>query len=817
VLPSRCLRCGATSRDFLCPSCVDYLVAYRPLWLDPALLPGSSLLDVLGTREVAVLSLDLSQVEWRRTTPEPRTSDAVRLVRILALDADARPSLSEGDAEILHAFLREARQSPPADPTDRSALAALFRYLASCAWMPIHLAADYRARANVLEPPAEPEEPMREAVARLETVASEPAPPLPQVPPEPVEQVSLPEPAEAPLPEPLEELELPLPARQPLPPEPIPEPGPSLSPPSPLPEPQPEPDEEAVRAERVALDSLKERLERERADVESWVRARSEELRAKEQALVDRERSLTTKEQDVEAHERAATERLVALEKDTARRDVLRFLGTVPGMTEAEADVIATAFPDMASLQTADVKALTQCRGVSEALAQAIRYELVPGEVEQEQRATRLREEAQAFLEEGDYDAALACYDRLVRERPEDMALLFDRAEILVLLDRPEEALQCYTRVLDTDRRNRQAWFERANLLFGLGRLADAVDALREALRIEPAKSGDIVLKAEQLRRDGHPNEAAILFQAVLDVQPDEPRAVLGLGDTFLELGDMDAAEGLFARALGKDPQNAPILFRKGELLERKGRWGAAIQYYNRAIALQWNYPDPWLAKGAILLAYERAKEALECFDKVLSFDADRVDAWSRKARAHAALGDRGPAEDALTHAARLDPSHPSLKEARAAIEVLGAPPAIVPEPTSEPEAPSLAEAFAEIEEVLREPESDGQPEVSADFQSFVESIEPENEDFHVLLQLAELALEGGDAHMALLRYEQAIERESRNPDAWTGKGVALQQLERYREALEAYDRALAVEPDHELARRWRTTCVRRLEPEGAR
>src|SRR5207244_1911123 len=167
-----------------------------------------------------------------------------------------------------------------------------------------------------------------------------------------------------------------------------------------------------------------------------------------------------------------------------------------------------------------------------------------------------------------------------------------------------------------------------ANLLFGLGRLSVAVDALRDALRLEPSKSRDVVPKAEQLRRDGHPNEAIRLFQAVLEITPDDPRAILGLGDAFIDLGDADAAEAQFTRALGKDPQNAPILFRKGELLERKGRWGAAVQYHNRAIALRWNYPDPWLAKGEILLNHARPTEALECFEKVASFEPRR---WKKK------------------------------------------------------------------------------------------------------------------------------------------------------------------------------------------
>src|SRR2546428_5940124 len=126
-----------------------------------------------------------------------------------------------------------------------------------------------------------------------------------------------------------------------------------------------------------------------------------------------------------------------------------------------------------------------------------MRLELAPGDVEEDRRSPRGREEAQAFVEEGNYGAAGECYDRLLRARPEETSVWFDRAELLVLLDRPEEALQCYTRVLDVDRGNRQASYERANLLFGLGRLSVAVDALREALRLDPSKSRDGGQKAE--------------------------------------------------------------------------------------------------------------------------------------------------------------------------------------------------------------------------------------------------------------------------------------------------------------------------------
>ena len=797
------------------------------MWLNPGLLPGRSLLDLTGGNEVAIVGADLSEIEWHKPARGPAATEAVRLVRLLGLDSDRTAVVSVGDAEVLHAFLREARRNTPTNMGERRALATLCRYLRSQEWMPPHLAAEYGLRAKVIEPPTAVEpipEPahleLHELLPPIEPslleVSAEPD--VPEVPAEPA-------PDEPALDE-LEDLELPeedvsLPAAPPVPPDPFPHPEPPLPlpqpepVPGPVPEPEPGPEPEEASIEdwqRAELEESRRALEKERADAEAFVRSRTQDLVSKEELLSVRERSVASKEEEVEARARAGTERLIALEKDSARREVLRFLGGIPGMSAVQADVVATAFPDIASLTAADEKALTQCKGVTDALARAIRLELAPGELEDERRSTRLREEAQAFVEEGDYDAALQCYDRLLRARPEETSVRFDRAEVLVLLDRSEEALQSYARILDADRGNARATYERANLLFGLGRLLDAVDALRDALRLEPSKSRDVVPKAEQLRRDGHPTEAIRLFQAVLEITPDDPRAILGLGDAFIDLGDADAAEAQFTRALGKDPQNAPILFRKGELLERKGRWGAAVQYHNRAIALRWNYPDPWLAKGEILLNHARPTEALECFEKVAAFEPKRVEAFAGEARAHAALGQRGEAETVLAEAIRLGADHPAVRAARDAIARMTGPVAKVSEPMDPiTDLPSLAKAFEAIEDDVAPPASS----VPSDFQSFVESIEPENEDTHVLLQLAELAMEGGDPQMGLLRYEQAIERDPRNADAWTGKGVALQQLERFREALEAYDRALSLKPTHELARKWRETCVRHVPPEA--
>src|SRR5256712_4702042 len=374
VLPSRCVRCGAASRDFLCASCVDFLVADRPLWLDPALLPGPSLLNLTGTREVAVLSTDLSHIEWRTSTGEPSAQDAIRLVRLLHLDADARPPMSVGDAEVLHTFLRGGRRSSPSDPEVRAALASLCRYLGTREWAPPHLASEYRLRASVLEPPVaakprvdtgieENQEPFPSFEALGLQVPAVAAPPIPEGPAERGAAVKAPSPPSTDEVEPEEE-RVTLPAPQPFPPDPVPRPEPPLPlpEPSPVPEPQPEPEPEpeepaAEVAMRAELEEMRRTLDRAQAETEAFVRLRTEELTAKEQSLAGRAAAIASKEEVAEARDRAAADRLAGAREGTAppRGPAVPHPG--PWGSVDPAHLFATAVSDMAPFGAAGAHA----------------------------------------------------------------------------------------------------------------------------------------------------------------------------------------------------------------------------------------------------------------------------------------------------------------------------------------------------------------------------------------------------------------------------------------------------------------------------
>src|SRR5437773_3129122 len=551
VLPSKCPRCGAPTRDALCPNCVEYLTQYHPLWLDPDLLTGPSLLDVLEPRDEAWLAIDSdADLEWHPPAPESSTAAAISIVDGVRL-GEGQALLSEGDADVLHTFLAHARRRPPRDHKERDALAALCRHIASIPSMPPHLADEYATRARILSRPIEaaaPPEPVRVAppAAEPESTAAEemdwllgpeeappPEPKAIEAPPEPEETEDLGEPEPSP----------PVSAEIP-PPSPGPGPGP---PPEPDPEPEPEFELEAARHEeeerarteealRVAreaaansteessrLEGIRSELDREKEEITSWVQKRTKDLEVKESQILERsrtieervaevlakEREAVAKVSELEAKERDVRQRIEWAEKDDRRRAVMEFLDTVPGMTIRTAKAITNAFPDMESLRPAELRGLTQCEGVTEALAKEIRALTAPEALE---APMDLREQAQALLEEGDNEGALRVIEQHLRERPDDESAWLDEAEPMAMLERPSEALHRYNRVIDLNRANRQAWYEKANILFGAGRLVDAIDCLRQVLRLDPSKAADLLLEAEQLRIDGKWNDAALLF-----------------------------------------------------------------------------------------------------------------------------------------------------------------------------------------------------------------------------------------------------------------------------------------------------------------
>ena len=80
------------------------------------------------------------------------------------------------------------------------------------------------------------------------------------------------------------------------------------------------------------------------------------------------------------------------------------------------------------------------------------------------------------------------------------------------------------------------------------------------------------------------------------------------------------------------------------------------------------------------------------------------------------------------------------------------------------------------------------------------------------LLSLKHTIVEGNEYlynrnySMAIDHYDQAIEIDPNNADAWNNKGIALHNLRKYKEAIECNDRAVKIDPNYVKA--WNTEGI---------
>lgn len=95
--------------------------------------------------------------------------------------------------------------------------------------------------------------------------------------------------------------------------------------------------------------------------------------------------------------------------------------------------------------------------------------------------------EAAVHLRRGEYEAAIACYDRLLTNPPspeEAFVALANKASALEHLKRYAEALETYQRVLQIDPNDAWVWHNASIILMNQGRLDEALEANSRALSI---------------------------------------------------------------------------------------------------------------------------------------------------------------------------------------------------------------------------------------------------------------------------------------------------------------------------------------------
>jgi len=391
-----------------------------------------------------------------------------------------------------------------------------------------------------------------------------------------------------------------------------------------------------------------------------------------------------------------------------------------------------------------------------------------------------------------------------------------------------EEAISAYDEVLKIDPGNASAWRRKALELQVLGKENESTQAYEKALGLmdedlmrNPDDAKTWYLKSLTLEDLGRPQEslnsqekALQIYNGSLEQDPKNVSSWRGKAEILYRIGKTDEGLQALDNALEINPEDLDLLSRKGEFLEFDGRYNESLEVFDRLLELMpaddiTGRVEVWMAKVQTLDFADRRSEAAKALDNVTELDPNNVAAWRMKAVYLGELGRYNESLDTYEQALQVDPDdvqtwsykasqlveqkryNESLQAYDRAIELL-------PSGGSK----ELAVAWVGKGDALNKT---GQNDEAR--KAFVKAVEASEKalvmdpgDISLVLLKAGAQFKSNEYEEAIKSYDQAIEMSSSPASfyaasAWIGKGDVLRAQGKNTEAMQAYDKAIDLNP----------------------
>ncbi len=414
-------------------------------------------------------------------------------------------------------------------------------------------------------------------------------------------------------------------------------------------------------------------------------------------------------------------------------------------------------------------------------------------------------ERGDAFFQQSAHRQALAAYDAAIQSNPLSAIAWMKRGITLDTLQQFAAALTCYDRSVQLEAGNATAWSKRGLVLENLGRMEEALASYRKVIELDPQNYWAWYDQGKVLETLGQLEIALNAYQRALQIKPNFQLAIesrkrllnqLRRLDDLLHLGHYDEVLIGCDTRLKENPGDAQAWLGQGVALARQARYEAALTALDFAVELAPQNLKAWLERGQVLAALSRHVEAISCYETILQTQGNHAPAWMARAESLEQLQQYEAAMLSYNQVMEIDHSIAAAPKGRQRMLKQ-----LQNQPTK------IADDAGTIDDDITVLGWQGEPSaliaplpgIAAEVVATeVATVVPQRSGNGSPTQLSDRILGKLQKHrQTVAAYNRAIQLNPNDPEVLQWRGNLLVALGRYEEAIGAYDRAIQAMPEN--------------------
>jgi tetratricopeptide (TPR) repeat protein len=382
------------------------------------------------------------------------------------------------------------------------------------------------------------------------------------------------------------------------------------------------------------------------------------------------------------------------------------------------------------------------------------------------------------------YIEALSCYKLALAYSPNDLSSILGKGKSLAARGMHNEAIECFNKCTAINKNCTEAYFCKASVLYKLGRSSEAIICYDEALKLEPTSLE--ILKARNFALQKLNSSCS--RKTTAGSSKSESSSLLR-GIELGKSGKYEEAIESFQEEIKQNPLSIETYNESGKAFYKLGDYFNAIECFDKSIYIEHNNPVALIGKGDALCgltkndeANECYKKAIECYDKDIRTNRNNARAYNDKGLVLLKLNKHYDAMTCFNTAKKLDPK---LEDAQT---------------NKENALKDIREKFAASNKLKKEYFQAAN--ALYEEKKYEEALELYDKALKLPLKNPSIYYNKGEALLALHKYNEALEcykdcikfSKACDAKAYNKAGLALHYLERYKESLLYYNKALSID-----------------------